>query len=145
MLPYNERILMVKLEGKTTDTAIVQVYMPTSSHTEEEIEEKYEQMEVLGHVQGKENVIILGDWNAVVKEGKEGGSVGNFGLGKRNAKGERLVEFCNEKNMVLAYTISKQHRRRRYSWKMPGDIATYKVDYMLKGRRYKNQVKKCKS
>jgi hypothetical protein len=41
--------------------------MPTSSHTEEEIKEMYEQMEeVLGQVKGKENFIIMGDRNAVV-------------------------------------------------------------------------------
>jgi hypothetical protein len=50
--PYNERILMVKLGGELTDTAFVQVYMPTSSHTEEEIEA------VLGQVKGRENLII---------------------------------------------------------------------------------------
>ena len=143
---YNERILMVKLEGEPTDTVIVQVYMPTSTHTEEEIDEVYEQIEeVLGEVKGKENLIIMGDWNAVVGEGKEGPSVGNFGLGKRNAKGERLVEFCNEKNMVVANTLFEQHRRRRYTWKMPGDIARYQIDYILVRERYKNQVKQCKS
>jgi exonuclease III len=104
--PYNERILMVKLEGELTDTAIVQVYMPTSSYTEEEIEEVYEQVEeVLGQVKGKENLIIMGDWNTVVGEAKEGRSVGNFGLGKRNAKGERLVEFCDEQNLVKSNTL----------------------------------------
>jgi hypothetical protein len=40
---------------------------------------------------------MMGDWNAVVGEGR---GFGNFGLGKRNAKGERLVEFCKEKNLV---------------------------------------------
>jgi exonuclease III len=61
--PYNERILMLKLEGELADTAIVPVYMPTFNHEEEEIEEVYEQMgEVLGQVKGKENLIIMGDW-----------------------------------------------------------------------------------
>jgi hypothetical protein len=60
--------------------------------------------EVLGRVNGKENHIVMEDWNAVEKE-KEGRSVGNSGLGKRNAKGERLVELCNEKNLVIANTL----------------------------------------
>jgi hypothetical protein len=34
ILPYDERILIVKLEIEPTDTTIVQVYMSTSSHTE---------------------------------------------------------------------------------------------------------------
>jgi hypothetical protein len=71
--------------------------------------------EVLGRVKGKENLIVMGDWNAVVGEGKEGRSVGNFGLGKRNAKGGRLVEFSNEKNLVIANTLFEQHRRIRHT------------------------------
>jgi hypothetical protein len=54
------------MEGNNTITN-------TTSHIEKEIEEVHEQMEeVLGRVKGKENPIIMGDWNAVVGEGKEG-------------------------------------------------------------------------
>ncbi|XP_071444002.1 craniofacial development protein 2-like [Hetaerina americana] len=131
---------MVKLEGEPTDTAIVQVCIRTSSLTEEKIEVYEEMEEVLGRVKGKENLIIMGDRNAVV-EGKEGRIVGNFGLGERNAKGERLVEFYNEKNMVLANTLLVQHRRRRYTWKIPGDIARYQMNYILVWTRNKKQCK----
>jgi hypothetical protein len=84
--------------------------MLTSSHTEEEIEEVYRQMEeVLGQVKGEENRIMMGEWNAVVG-GNEGSRVGNFGLGERNAKGESLVEFFNEKKLVMANTLIEQHQ-----------------------------------
>jgi hypothetical protein len=62
-----------------------------------------------GQVKGKENLIILEDWNTVVGEGKEGRSIGNFGLGKWKAKGEGLVKFCNEKELVFANTLFGQH------------------------------------
>ena len=36
----------------------------------------------------------MGDWNAVVGEAKEDMFVGHYGLGYRNDRGEKFVEFC---------------------------------------------------
>ena len=55
----------------------------------------YDQLEeILGKQKGTDNVIFMGDFNAVVGEGKEDRAVGKFELGKRNDRGERLIEFC---------------------------------------------------
>ena len=47
---------------------------------------------------GTEYVVLLGDWNAVVREGRGGGHVGAYGLGKRNERGQKLVDFCKLNN-----------------------------------------------
>jgi exonuclease III len=66
---YNERIILVKIETKPKDTIIVQAYMPISNSSERELEEVYEGIEkVIEKVKGDENLIIMGDWNAVVGE-----------------------------------------------------------------------------
>lgn len=39
----------------------------------------------------EKNVIILGDWNASVGQQNNGYMVENYGLGKRNERGGRLV------------------------------------------------------
>ena len=37
----------------------------------------------------------MGDWNAVVGEGEDGRTVGNYDGGKKkNERGESLVNFC---------------------------------------------------
>jgi len=38
-------------------------------------------------------VIVIGYVYAIVGEGKEGASVGQFGLGTRNDRGRRLLEY----------------------------------------------------
>jgi hypothetical protein len=142
----NDRLLMVKLKGEPRDIVIIQVYMPTSDHEDEEVDEMYEQIEELVDKQkGTDCVIVMGDWNAVVGEGRDGSEVGQFGLGARNDRGERLVEFCRRKNMVVSNTWFEQEKRRRYTWKKPGDTGRYQIDYILVRQRYRNSVKSAKS
>ena len=73
----------------------------------------------------------MGDWNAVVGEGEPDECVGQNGLGERNNRGERLVEFCKQQQMLVTNTCFKQDKRRRYTWKAPGDTGRYQLDYIL--------------
>ena len=142
----SDRLLMVKLKGEPRDIVIIQVYMPTSDHEDEEVEKMYEQIEELVDKQkGTDCVVVMGDWNAVVGEGRDGAEVGQFGLGTRNDRGERLVEFCRSKKMVVSNTWFEQEKRRRYTWKKPGDTGRYQIDYILVRQRYRNSVKSAKS
>jgi len=43
----DDRVLMVKLKGKPVDVCIIQVYMSTTKHSEEEVEDMYENIEQL--------------------------------------------------------------------------------------------------
>jgi len=91
----SDRLMMIKLKNEPTDIVIVQVYMPTSACEDVEIEKMYEQIEdIVDQQKGTDYVIAMGDWNAVVGEGREGNEFGPFGLGTRNERGERLIKFC---------------------------------------------------
>jgi len=56
---------MVKLKGKPADMVVVQVYMPTTKHKEEEVDAVYVGIQ---EAKGKEYTLIMGDWNTVVEE-----------------------------------------------------------------------------
>src|SRR6476469_8743377 len=79
--------------------------------------------------------------NFLVGEGKEDRVVRKFGLGKRNDRGERLLEFCKSQNLVITNTWFEQEKRRRYTRKSPGDLRRYQIDYILVRQRYRNSVK----
>ena len=51
---------------------------------------------------------IIGDWNAKVGSEEIPGITGKFGLGAQNEAGPRLVEFCQEKTLVIANTLFQQ-------------------------------------
>jgi hypothetical protein len=69
-------MIMGKVASKPSDTVLLHVYMPTTEYEDEAVEEVYE---LIKHVKGDENLIILGDWNAIVGEGKDGRITGNYG------------------------------------------------------------------
>ena len=75
---------MVKLKEKQVDICIIQVYMPTMEHNEEEVEDMYEKTEQLldDETEGQDYTAVTGDFSAVV--GDDGREDGYYGLGYRN-------------------------------------------------------------
>jgi len=139
---FEDRALLVKLKAEPVDPVIVQVYMPTTDHEELEVDLWYERLEeMLGGQKGTDNVVIMGDWNAVVGEGRDEKEVGSYGLGKRNERGEKLVEFCKKNKLMITNTWFEQEKRRRYTWKKPGDTGRFQIDYILVKQRFRNSVK----
>ena len=91
----SERIMMIKIKAQPVDMMIIQVYMPTSQAKEEDVDEVYECVQdILANNKGKYNTVIMGDFNAVVGMGKKSKCVGEYGLGKRNKRGQKLVDFA---------------------------------------------------
>lgn len=72
--------MVIRLEGKEKDLVIIQVYVPSSQYgDEEEVEECYERIEELIDEDKKGVwVIVMEDWNAVVGEREDNGTVGNL-------------------------------------------------------------------
>ena len=136
------RIIMVRITAAPTNIVVIQVYMPTTRYTDDEVEEWYEKIEeLLRKVKGTEYLVVMGDWNATVGENKDGEHIGKYGLGKRNERGDRLAEFCKEHKLIITNTWFEHPKRRRYTWKAPGDTARYQIDYIMVRTRFRNSIK----
>src|SRR5678815_2678839 len=96
---------MVKVSATPVDMMIIQVYMPTTDHEYDEIEEMYEQIQnIIDKQKENLNLVLMGDFNASVGEGSDEKVVGKYGLGKRNERGQRLIEFRKKNKLVITNT-----------------------------------------
>ena len=109
-------MILVRFQGKPFNITVIQVYAPTSNAEEAEIEQFYENLQDLLELTPKKDVLfIIGDWNAKVGSEKVPGVTGTFGFGVQNEAGQKLIEFCQENALVIAYTFFQQHKRRLYT------------------------------
>ena len=101
----NDRIISVCFQGKPFNITVIQAYVPTSNTEEAEVEWFYEDLQDLLELTAKKHVLfIIGDWNEKPGSQETPGVTGKFGLGIQNEVGQRLIEFCKEKALVIANT-----------------------------------------
>ena len=125
-------MISVHLQGKPFNITVIQVYAPTSSAEETEVEWFYKDLQDRLELTPKKDVLfIIGDWNAKVGSQKTPVVTGKFGLGMQNEAGQRLIEFCQENALVIANTLFQQHKRRHYTWTSPDGQHQNQIDYIL--------------
>ena len=137
----NDRMISVCLQGKPSNIRVIQVYALTSNAEEAEVEQFCEDLQDLLELTAKRDVFfIIGDWNAKVKSQETPGVTGKFGLGMRNEAGQRLIEFCQEKALVIANTLFQQRKRRLYTWMSPDGQYQNHIGYILYSQRWRNSI-----
>ena len=125
-------MISVRLQGKPFNILVIQVYALASNAEEAEVEQFYEDLQDLLELTPKKDVLfIIGDWNAKVGSQETPGVTDKYGLGMQNEAGQRLIEFCQEKALVVANTFFQQHKRRLYTWTSPYDQHQNRIDYIL--------------
>ena len=87
----------------------------------------------------------MGDLNAKVEEERHESIIGKYGLGQRNERGERLIQFCQRNHLFVANTWFRQPSRKRYTWKSPGDVCRNQIDFVMLNERFRNSVKQAKT
>ena len=98
----SKRVIIVKIAAKPVGLNITQVYAPTTDHSESEIDEFYEEVDqVRRQCRAEEVTVVMGYMNAKVGRGTSGSVVGSFGLGKKNERGDKWVEWCESQDQVI--------------------------------------------
>ena len=91
----NNRMISVPFQGKPFNIMVIQVYALTSNREEAEVESFYEDLQDLLELTPKKDVLlILGEWNAKLRNQGIPGVTVKFGCGVWNEAGQRLIDFC---------------------------------------------------
>ncbi len=130
----SSRVAMLTLRvNNRYQLQVIQVYAPTTSHSDEEVEELYEEIARTMEKDKSHFKIIMGDFNAKVgpHQQSDGIAVGKHGLGDRNERGTRLVQFAISKNLKIANTFYKKRKNKKRSWQSPNETTRNEIDYIL--------------
>lgn len=131
----SDRVATLELKTKKTKVTCIQVYAPTSSAEEKEIDEFYNNVStVYNELRKKDNIILLmGDWNSQVgkREKGEKSTIGEYGYGKRNERGWRLVRYCQEYNLKIINGYFKKRMGKRWTWQAPNQEFKSTIDYII--------------
>ena len=97
-------MISVHFQGKLLNITIMQLYALTSN-AEKAVDLYEELQDFLEITPQKDALFIIGDCNAKIRSQEIPRVTGKFGLGVQNEAGQRLTEFCQENELVIANTI----------------------------------------
>jgi len=87
----------------------------------------------------------MGDMNAKVGNGRHEDIVGQYGLGEKNTRGQKLIDWCTQHQQVITNTWFRHHPRRLWTWRSPGDRNRNQIDYITINRRFRNAIHQAKT
>ena len=84
----------------------------------------------------------MGDWNAKVGKDHEtwGPTIGKFGYGEMNDRGERLLYFCKENSLIVSNTLFKHKPSRKWTWTSPDHKSKNMIDLIQIRDRWRSAV-----
>ena len=139
-------MVSVHFQGTPFTITGIQVYSLTSNAEEVDVEQFCEDLQDLLELTPKKDVLfIIRDWNAKAGSQEVAGVKGKFGFGVQNEAGQRLTEFCRENALVIANTLSQQHKRRLYTWTSPDGQHQNQFDYILCSQRWRSSIQSVKT
>ncbi|XP_059045043.1 craniofacial development protein 2-like [Achroia grisella] len=131
-LGISERVALLKLQLNNIPLSLIQVYSPTESSREEEIDKFYNDLKTAQELADK-TLIIMGDFNAKIghPQPHENIIMGKYGYGKRNKRGERLIQFAYENKLSIMNTYFIKKKSRKWMWLSPDQKTKNEIDFIL--------------
>ncbi|XP_072938827.1 uncharacterized protein [Epargyreus clarus] len=123
--------------SKRYSLKVIQVYAPTSTHSDDEVEVMYEDISKAIHTSKSYFTVVMGDFNAKlgVQYGDES-KVGPFGFGHRNHRGHLLANFLEKEGFYMMNSFFKKKPQRKWTWMSPDGTTKNEIDFILADKRH---------
>ena len=118
----SERLLTLRLNTNAGPVTLVSVYAPTMSATSDIKDEFYENLAaIISSVPKYEQLVLLGAFNARLCADHDTwpSCLGQFGVGKINENGQRLLEVCTYHALCIANSYFRTKSQHKVSWRHP--------------------------
>ena len=137
----SDRLAVLSLQGKDNKIVFIQVYFPTSSHPDEDVDKLYDQIQnIIDTIPQRDFLFIMGDFNARVGglHSAYPNCVGKHTIGSSNNRGERLASFCSANNLYITNTFIRE--RRLHTWNHPNGRNKGQIDFILSRNKFCQNV-----
>ena len=136
---YSNKVIKIEinLQGKDSVT-VINAYAPTSSAEDKRVEQFYDDIERAMADSDPKYKIITGDFNAKFEtktKEEDFKSMGAFGIWEGNERGDRLIEFAEEHNLITANTLFRKPKNRYWTWESPDGETRNQIDFTLSSQR----------
>ncbi|PZC76173.1 hypothetical protein B5X24_HaOG204917 [Helicoverpa armigera] len=132
---YSERIAVLKFRLTHTKTlTLVQTYAPTSAYSDDDVEDYYDLLNKACEDNRGTFNIVLGDFNAKIgarQDQDDDKIIGPHGLGTRNERGSRLLQFAFGQMLSISNTFFTKKPQRRWTWMSPDGRTKNEIDFIL--------------
>ena len=131
---HSDRIISCKIRLQGESLQIIQVYAPTKDYEDTDVEKFYEDLDNAVNRKECKRHIIMGDFNAKIgiKEKNENLKwIGPHGMGIRNDRGERLLDFAANNKLLVTNTFIQKPASRYWTWESPGGAYHNQIDFIL--------------
>ena len=138
----SDRVMAIVLTLGREVMRVICAYGPQSGRPDAEKVRFYDEMGSEWDLGSSREVIVsLGDFKGHVGKCAEGfeGVHGWNGVGKRNAEGRKLLEFCDERELCVANTWFKKTDKRKITYS--AGICGTEIDFVLVGEKYRKYIR----
>ena len=130
-------ILSLRLQTSSGPVSLISAYAPTLTSTAEAKDKVYDDLSAaIRRIPDRELLFIAGDFNARVGVNHNSWltCLGQFGIGKVNENGQRLLQLCCHHGLCVSNIFFNTKPQERGSWRHPRSKHWHQLDLILTRR-----------